>query len=87
MQLPAFTVHAVQRYRERIRDAGDDEATRAEMLRCLEAAKPDDVHAIKDIVQVKTGCCVFLLKANNGKNDPGAVVTVLRPNRDLRATG
>lgn len=73
-----FTRHATERYNERVRSVGFGHQARQEMLACLKAANPDDVVFDDMAVFVPTGCCIFVISAKDGRNDKGAVVTVLK---------
>lgn len=75
-----FTAHAIWRFNERARAVGFDDEGRREMLKCLSAANPNDIELHGASVRVPTGCCVFVFKADDGKQDDGVVVTVLPVN-------
>lgn len=64
--------HAVDRYRERIRDVSVDRA-RDEMQQCFDAAKDKHKKRVtgrRSTAIVPTGCCIFVF-------DRGTMVTVL----------
>lgn len=64
--------HAVQRYRERIRDVAPHRARR-EICFCIEAGKPRHLRKLKrkkKTTMVPTGCCMFVVSR-------GAIATVI----------
>ena len=66
--------HAVERYRERVRQV-DPAIAKREMLCCLMGASDDDRRKLKkgkkNTHMIKTGCCIFICSHGN-------VVTVVK---------
>ena len=66
--------HAVERYRERIRQI-DTAIVRSEMLSCLSAADDGELRKLKNgkknTHMIKTGCCIFVCSH-------GTVVTIVK---------
>jgi hypothetical protein len=71
-----LTKHAIQRYRERIRDCGSDDEAEKELRACMVAAKPKHIKPHKRTSIVPLGCCMLVCER-------GAIVTVLA--RDVEA--
>lgn len=72
------TRHAVTRFRERIRDAGGYDATRKELVHCLQAMTlkhSKEAHRKKS-AHIPLGCCVLVCER-------GAIVTVV-PRKSIK---
>lgn len=75
--------HAVTRFRERIRDAGDYKTSRRDLVGCLSGAKPKHLQNAhrKRTAYIPLGCCTLVC-------EHGTVVTVLeRKNVDCPICG